>query len=59
VLCVSGDQTGEILLRKIVEVWLNTEFSGGRHERRVRKIAAIEEGKDPRNINNEAKTGSV
>ena len=50
VLCLSGDQVGEILLRKIVEVWLNTEFSGGRHERRVRKIKAIEEGKDPREV---------
>ena len=52
VLCISGDQVGEVLLRKIVEVWLNTEFSGGRHERRVRKIKAIEEGKDPREVNN-------
>jgi len=52
VLCISGDQTGEVVLRKIVEVWLNTEFSGGRHERRVRKITAIEEGKDPRKIKN-------
>jgi ribose 5-phosphate isomerase B len=39
-------------LRKIVEVWLNTKFSGGRHEGRVRKIAAIEEGKDPRELKN-------
>ena len=52
VLCISGDQVGEVLLRKIVEVWLNTEFSGGRHERRVRKIKAIEEGKDPTKIKN-------
>jgi len=59
VLCLSGDQTGEVLLRKIVEVWLKTEFSGGRHERRVRKITAIEEGKDPRSVKNGAKTGSV
>jgi ribose 5-phosphate isomerase B len=50
VLCISGDLTGEVLLRKIVEVWLNTEFSGGRHQRRIEKIAAIEEGKDPREI---------
>jgi ribose 5-phosphate isomerase B len=41
-----------VLLRKIVEVWLNTEFSGGRHERRVRKIRAIEEGQNPREIKN-------
>jgi len=52
VLCISADQVGEVLLRKIVEVWLNTEFSGGRHERRVRKIKAIEEGKDPTKIKN-------
>ena len=52
VLCISGDQTGEALLRKIVEVWLTTEFSGGRHERRVNKILAIEEGKDPEKVKN-------
>jgi hypothetical protein len=48
ILCVSGDLIGDVLLRKIVEVWLSTDFSGGRHKRRVNKIAAIEEGKDPR-----------
>ena len=52
VLCLSADQIGVLLLRKMVEVWLRTEFSGGRHERRVRKIVAIEEGKDPREILN-------
>jgi ribose 5-phosphate isomerase B len=50
VLCFSADQVGVVLLRKMVEVWLSTEFSGGRHERRVRKIEAIEEGKDPREV---------
>jgi ribose 5-phosphate isomerase B len=50
VLCLSGDQIGEVMLRKIVEVWLNTKFTGGRHQRRVNKIKAIEEGKDPREI---------
>jgi len=52
VLCLSGDLIGEVLLRKIVEVWLETEFDGGRHQRRINKIAAIEEGKDPREIKN-------
>jgi ribose 5-phosphate isomerase B len=52
VLCISGDLIGEVLLRKMVEVWLDTEFSGGRHQRRNDKIAAIEEGKDPREIKN-------
>ncbi|MFA5553245.1 MAG: ribose 5-phosphate isomerase B [Phycisphaerae bacterium] len=46
VLCISGDLVGEVLLRKIVEVWLSTDFSGGRHQRRVNKISAIEQGMD-------------
>ena len=50
VLCLSAEQVGVVLLRKMLEVWLNTDFSGGRHERRVRKIEAIEEGKDPREL---------
>ncbi|MHC4292961.1 MAG: ribose 5-phosphate isomerase B [Planctomycetota bacterium] len=53
VLCLSGDQVGDVLLRKIVEVWLGTEFSGGRHKRRVNKIKAIEEGKEPKDVKNE------
>ncbi|MBM4026043.1 MAG: ribose 5-phosphate isomerase B [Planctomycetes bacterium] len=52
ILCLSGDQIGEVLLRKIVETWISTEFSGGRHQRRVNKIAAIEEGRDPREVMN-------
>jgi ribose 5-phosphate isomerase B len=48
VLCISGDLVGEVLLRKIVEVWLSTEFSGGRHKRRVDKISSIEQGKGPK-----------
>jgi len=52
VLCISGDQVGEVLLRKIVEVWLSTEFAGGRHQRRVNKIAAIEEGRHPEEVKN-------
>ena len=52
ILCLSGDQLGEVLLRKIVETWMATEFSGGRHQRRVNKITAIEEGRDPREVTN-------
>jgi ribose 5-phosphate isomerase B len=54
VLCISGDLIGEVLLRKIVEVWLSTEFSKGRHQRRVDKITAIEQGKDPKESANSA-----
>jgi ribose 5-phosphate isomerase B len=50
VLCLSGDMTGEVLLRKIVEMWLTTDFQGGRHQRRINKIAAIEKGENPAKI---------
>ena len=33
---------GPGLARDIVKIWLTTEFEGGRHERRVEKIMAIE-----------------
>jgi len=35
-------------LLKIIAAWLETDVSGGRHERRVNKIIEIEEGHDPR-----------
>jgi ribose 5-phosphate isomerase B len=50
VLCLSADQVGVVLLRKMIEVWLKTEFGAGRHERRVKKIIAIEKGTDPREL---------
>jgi len=48
VLCLASDVMGEELTRRIVESWLASRFEGGgRHERRVRKVAWIEQGKDP------------
>lgn len=48
ILCLASDVLGEELIRRIVSSWLSTQFEpGGRHERRVRKIAWIEKGKDP------------
>jgi len=48
VLCLASDVLGEELMRRIVSSWLTTEFEGGgRHERRVRKMFWIEQGKDP------------
>lgn len=44
VLCLSGDLLGERKIAAIIEKWLDTEFEGGRHERRVEKISAIEKG---------------
>lgn len=50
VLCMSADLLGQRLIEKIVDVFLSTNFQGGRHERRVRKIAAIENGQDPASV---------
>ena len=50
ILCLSADLLGQRLIEKIVDQWLATPFSGGRHTRRVDKIAAIEQGKAPSTI---------
>ncbi|QOI99787.1 MAG: ribose 5-phosphate isomerase B [Phycisphaeraceae bacterium] len=50
VLCLSADLLGQRLIEKIVDVWLKSEFEGGRHARRLRKIAAMEEGLDPATV---------
>ncbi len=42
VLCLSGDILGELLVDRLVEIWLTTEFEGGRHARRVEKIREME-----------------
>lgn len=44
VLALGADVVEETLAREIVKVWLETEFQGGRHLRRVEKIRAIESG---------------
>jgi ribose 5-phosphate isomerase B len=44
VLCLSADMLGEKLIDRMVEIWLKTEFEGGRHARRVDKISGIEQG---------------
>ncbi len=43
VLCLSGDILGDRLVDRLVEIWLNTAFEGGRHARRVEKIASLEQ----------------
>src|SRR5262249_52366519 len=42
VLCPSADLLGEELIERMVRIWLETEFEGGRHARRVEKIARFE-----------------
>lgn len=42
ILCLGGRVLGPGLALDIVDVWLSTEFEGGRHARRVEKIRQME-----------------
>ncbi len=42
VLCLSADLLGDRLVNRMVEIWLKTDFEGGRHARRLEKIAIYE-----------------
>lgn len=43
VLCLSGDLLGQRNIESIIKVWLETEFEGGRHARRIKKVAQLEQ----------------
>ncbi|MEQ8785338.1 MAG: ribose 5-phosphate isomerase B [Pirellulaceae bacterium] len=47
VLCLSGDLLGERRMDRMVSLWLDTEFEGGRHARRVAKIGELEREHEP------------
>ena len=42
VLCLPADLVGDALMQSMVRTWLETEFEGGRHARRVGQIMAYE-----------------
>lgn len=42
VLCMSGDMLSEKMIDQLVEVWISASFEGGRHVRRIEKIANLE-----------------
>ncbi|MEX0754355.1 MAG: ribose 5-phosphate isomerase B [Actinomycetota bacterium] len=44
VLGIGARIVAATLAEEIVQVWLSTSFDGGRHERRIEQIAAIERG---------------
>lgn len=46
-LALSGAFTSEAEAKRIVDTWLETEFEGGRHERRVKKIVELEKQRKP------------
>lgn len=43
VLCLSGDMLSSRSIERVVEVWMKTDFEGGRHQRRVEKIHELEQ----------------
>jgi ribose 5-phosphate isomerase B len=42
VLCLSADLLGDELIDRMLRIWLETDFEGGRHARRVEKITRFE-----------------
>lgn len=44
ILCLGGRVLGAGLANELVDVFLTTEFEGGRHQRRIDQITAIENG---------------
>ena len=44
ILCLGGRVVGAGLANVLVDIFLNTEFEGGRHQRRIDQISAIENG---------------
>lgn len=46
ILCLSADLIGEQVLDRLIEIWLKTEFEGGRHQRRLDKISDIESSRN-------------
>ncbi len=53
VLCLSGDLCTIDQICSITDSFLSGEFEGGRHERRVKKMAAIERGENPSTLKTE------
>jgi ribose 5-phosphate isomerase B len=44
ILCLSADLLGEEQIDRMIRIWLETAFEGGRHSRRVGKITRFEAG---------------
>ena len=42
VLCLPADMLSQAVVERVVDVWLDTPFDGGRHDRRISKISAFE-----------------
>jgi ribose 5-phosphate isomerase B len=44
VLCLPADMLSPRVTQRMLEIWMSTEFEGGRHARRVQKILDLEKG---------------
>jgi ribose 5-phosphate isomerase B len=42
ILVLAGANTNPVLAREILEIWIDTPFAGGRHQRRLDKITEVE-----------------
>ena len=42
ILCLGARMIGDLEAQEIVKVWLETQYAGGRHQRRLDKVADIE-----------------
>lgn len=41
-MAVGAGVTGQMLALEIIDTWLGTDFEGGRHQRRIDKVMALE-----------------
>lgn len=46
VICMGQNVVSEELANKMIDIFISTEFEGGRHERRVSLLTDIENGKE-------------
>ena len=53
-LAMGARVVGEELAKMIAAMWLDAEFEGGRHQRRIDQIAAIERGQSIANLEDPA-----
>ncbi len=58
VLVLGGGVLGPRLIADIVEVWMSTDFEGGRHQRRLDKITAMENSSASRAAGNPKESNS-
>lgn len=59
IMCLSADMLGDRLLTRIIEIWLKTEFEGGRHQRRIDKIRDLERQNGIRTADNSETVNAV